>query len=864
MFNLASKIFGSTSSRKLKELQNTIAKINELESNISSLSDKELANKTTEFKNRVSNGEKIDMLLPEAFSVVREAAKRTLNMRHFDAQLMGGIVLHQGMIAEMKTGEGKTLVATLPAYLNALANFKVQIVTVNDYLAKRDSEWMGKIYNFLDLKVGYINSTVEYEERKKAYSADINYVTNNDLGFDYLRDNLKSNTDTLFLKDLKFAIVDEVDSILIDEARTPLAISSASEQSTELYPKISKLTKFLSEEHFEKDEEKRTIFLNDRGLEKIEELLKNDGVIQKGTLQDLDNISINHYVTQSLRAIHLFNKDKEYIVKNGQIVIIDELSGRMMEGRRYGDGLHQALEAKENLNIQKENQTIASTTYQNFFRNYEKLAGMTGTAITEADEFEKIYGLSVIEIPTHLPNIRVDHNDEIYRTKQEKIKAIIKLVKENHSKSQPTLIGTTTVENSEIISQELKRENIKHNVLNAKFHDKEAEIIAQAGMPDAVTISTNMAGRGTDIQLGGNLDMLLSNIENEDKESYNKIILKHKENKKIVKDAGGLYILGTERHESRRVDNQLRGRSGRQGDEGKSKFFLSLEDDLMRIFGSEKLDSVLSTLGIKENEPIQHNLITKALERAQRKVESYNFDMRKQLLKFDDILNEQRKIIYNNRKEILISDDHSLTIKDMIEEIVKDIVQEFIPEKSYIDQWDSENLKKRCLYLFNLNLPIKNWMNEEGIANEEIELRILNEANQKYQSKINQYGIDMMKIAEKRIMLSQIDTDWRDHLQVMDNLKSSVGLRAMGGKDPFNEYKRESFSYFDQMLSSQNEKVIKTLFHIEIIAHNRNDNEDIVKDSIKKPNKNSLYKKIPRNAKCPCGSGKKYKHCHGS
>tara|TARA_Y100000590_G_scaffold204954_2_gene232444 strand:+ start:3156 stop:5750 length:2595 start_codon:yes stop_codon:yes gene_type:complete len=863
MFGIASKIFGSTSSRIIKEFKGTIAKINNLENEISNLRDEDLILKTEDFKSRIKNGEDIDNILPEAFAVVREAAKRTLNMRHFDVQLMGGIVLHKGMIAEMKTGEGKTLAATLVAYLNALKGKGVHIITVNDYLAKRDSEWMGVIYKFLNLSVGYVNSTVDYNERKEAYSSDITYITNNDIGFDYLRDNLKSNPEDVFIKNLDFAIIDEVDSILIDEARTPLVISGTSEQSTDLYPQVNKLVSYLNEDHFDKDEEKRTILLNNSGLEKIEELLKRDGLIKDGTLQDLENITLNHHVIQSLRARHLFKKDKEYVVKDDQIIIIDELSGRMMEGRRYGDGLHQAIEAKENLKIQRENRTIASTTYQNFFRNYNKLAGMTGTAKTEAEEFEKIYDLSVIEIPTNVENIRIDYDDEIYRTKKEKIKAITKLIKQKHEKLQPILIGTTSVESSEIISLEMKKNNIKHNVLNAKLHDKEAAIIAQAGMLGAITISTNMAGRGTDIQLGGNLDLILyeAKEKNKSENELKELKLEHNRNKELIKKNGGLFILGTERHESRRVDNQLRGRSGRQGDEGESKFFLSLDDDLMRIFGSEKLDGILGTLGVKSDEPIQHNLITKALERAQRKVEAHNFDMRRQILKFDDILDQQRKIIYQNRNEILNTDDHSLTIQEMVKEIIDNAVSEFMPEKSYIEQWNPEGLKKRILYIFNLRLPTQTWMKEEGVANDEIKVRILDQVKQSYDQKINQYGLNLIRIAEKKVMLGQLDMDWRDHLEAMDNLKSSVGLRAMGGKDPFNEYKRESFDYFDEMLSNQNEKVIKTLYNIEIFAHKREDN---IKDiNPKKANKDLIQKKIPRNSPCPCGSGKKYKQCHG-
>ena len=641
MLNLVNKLFGSSGSKLSKSYTKTVEIINGLENNLKLLSDSELKKKTKEFREKINNGFSLDKILPEAFAVVREASKRTIQQRHFDVQLIGGIVLHKGMIAEMKTGEGKTLVATLTAYLNSLNNKPVHIITVNDYLAERDSEWMGEIYKFLGLSVGCITSSCPQDQRFEQYKCNVLYATNHEIGFDYLKDNLKNKYEDLFFKDRELAIVDEVDSILIDEARTPLAISSESQNSVELYPKIDSLVKFLKEDDFDLNEESKTVLLTNTGMETIEGLMKNEGLISKGTLQDLENLTLNHHIMQSLRARQLFIKDKDYIINENQIVIIDELTGRAMKGRRFGDGLHQAIEAKENLEIQKENQTIASITYQNFFRGYKKLSGMTGSAKTEAEEFGGIYNLEVIEIPPNVPSIRIDHEDQIYMTKKEKYKAVMQLVKDKHLNNQPILIGTTSVENSEIISSYLNNEKIKHKILNAKFHHKEAEIIAEAGIPGNVTISTNMAGRGTDIRLGGSKD-------------------ENKKLKSIAIEAGGLLIIGTERHESRRIDNQLRGRSGRQGDIGESIFFLSLEDDLMRIFGSKTLESVLSKLGISEGEAITHNLITKSLERAQQKVESHNYDIRKQILKFDDILNDQRKIIYKNRRDILSFDDQQI------------------------------------------------------------------------------------------------------------------------------------------------------------------------------------------------------------
>ena len=840
MLNLVNKLFGSTDKRQLKSYSKTIEIINNFEKNISRLSDRELKEKTNYFKKLIKDGSDLDIILPETFSVVREVSKRTIGLRHFDVQLIGGIVLHQGKIAEMKTGEGKTLVATLAAYLNSLIGDPVHIVTVNDYLAKRDSKWMGEIFKFLDLTVGCVTSKTEYEDRVNQYNRDIVYATNNEIGFDYLRDNLKSNFESLCFKKEGFAIVDEVDSILIDEARTPLVISGQSDNSIEIYPKINSIIKFLKKDDYELDEESRSILLTSKGMELSEKLLLESGLITGGTLQDLDNMSLNHNIVQAMRAHFLFTKDKEYIIKNKSVVIIDELTGRPMEGRRYGEGLHQAIESKEGLVIQKENQTIASITYQNFFRTYKKLSGMTGTAQTEAPELEGIYNLLVVAIPPNVKVNRDDRDDQIYMTKKEKYDAILELVLDRNKKNQPILIGTTSVEKSEILSKLLLKNKINHQVLNAKVNDQEASIISQAGMPGKVTISTNMAGRGTDIKLGG------GEINND----------KYKED--AIK-AGGLLVVGTERHESRRIDNQLRGRSGRQGDIGESVFFLSLEDDLMRIFGSKTLENVLSKLGVKEGEVITHSLITKALERAQQKVESHNYDIRKQILKFDDILNDQRKIIYNNRKEILNTNVQSEIVQDMIDEFVNEIIIESIPPKKYHHEWDHINLQKKINEVFEINLPIESWFNEEGVDEVEIKKRVLDQVDQKYIEKKNKYSEELLAYAEKRVMLFQIDKDWRDHLAAMDSLRSSVNLRAMGGKDPFFEYKKESFEYFNEMLSNQNEKVLQTLFKLELVGQNQQSGK------IKSVNsKNIITKKIGRNDQCPCGSGKKYKSCHGN
>ena len=839
MIGIVNKLFGALGSNSLKKYSNFVEQVNKHENIIKELTDEKLKAKTAFFKDQLNENNNISLILPEIFAVVREVAKRTVKMRHFDVQLIGGKVLHDGKIAEMKTGEGKTLVATLAAYANALDNKSVHIVTVNDYLAKRDSKWMGEIYSFLGLTVGCVTSETEHQLRPSQYECDVVYATNNEISFDYLRDNLKNDYEALCFKKDAFAIVDEVDSILIDEARTPLVISAEASTNISLYPKIDKIVKFLKEEDYEINEESKSILLSSTGIEVAEQLLKNENIISTGTLQDIDNIGLNHNIIQALRAQKIFTRDKDYIIKDKQIVIIDELTGRPMEGRRYGDGLHQAIEAKEGLEIQKENQTIASITYQNFFRSYHKLSGMTGTALTEAKEFEGIYNLEVVDIPPNIQINRIDQNDQIYMTKKEKYEAVINLAKERNKNKQPILIGTTSVENSEIISRLLKKEKIDHKVLNAKNHKMEAEIIQQAGIPSNVTISTNMAGRGTDIKLGN------ENIEL----------------KKEAIDSGGLLVIGTERHESRRIDNQLRGRSGRQGDIGESIFFLSLEDDLMRIFGSKTLENVLSKIGINEGEVITHSMISKSLERAQQKVESHNYDMRKQILKFDDILNDQRQIIYQNRKEILTTKDHSKIIIEMIDDFIDNLILECIPPKKYNSDWDSELLKKQTKEIFGLTLPIEEWFNEEGVDEDEIKKRVYDQVIQKYNEKKFKYSEELLKFAQKRVMLFQIDKDWRDHLAAMDSLRGSVNLRAMGGKDPFYEYKKESFDYFDEMLSNQNEKVLKTFFSIELVSNNTNKIEE-EKNNI--DTRRIISKKVGRNEPCPCGSGKKYKLCHGS
>ena len=844
MFKLISqKIFGTSNERLLKSLYPIVNKINKLEEEYSNLTNEELSLKTLEFKELIKKGKSLDEILPEAFANVREAAKRTLNQRHFDVQLLGGIILHRGMISEMKTGEGKTLVATLPAYLNSLDGGGVHIVTVNDYLAKRDAEWMGNVYKILGLKTGFISNDLDDVQRKNSYNCDITYGTNNEFGFDYLRDNMKFSKEQIVQKDFNFAIIDEVDSILIDEARTPLVISGPAESSSELYQKIDKIISKISPEDYEKDEKSKTITIKDNSLEKIESVLRNNGFLKNGGLYDINNVSIVHHTNQALKANFLFTKDVDYLVQNGKILIVDEFTGRAMEGRRFSDGLHQALEAKENLNVQVENQTLASITYQNYFRLYSKLSGMTGTAKTEAEEFFDIYKLEVIEIPTNKTMTRVDFDDEIYRTKKEKYKAIVDQIKTCNDKNQPVLVGTISIENSEYLSTLLSKENINHNVLNAKQHQKEAQIIKDAGSMGSVTIATNMAGRGTDIQLGG-----FSSEE------------KNKNSKKRIIDSGGLFIIGTERHESRRIDNQLRGRSGRQGDPGASKFYLSLEDDLMRIFGSDKLDSVLQKLGLEDGESIQHPWISKALERAQKKVEGRNFEIRRSLLKFDNVMNEQRKIIYSQRKEIITEESISVLINDMRNDFIEETVNEYVPDVNSFDEKVENSLKSELKKSLNLNLDFKEVKEKENFIIEDLSENIKNRSDIHLSKKRTEYGDEIFNIAEKTLLLQTIDNSWREHLLSLDHLRQGISLRAYGQRDPLNEYQHESFLMFEEMTKSIRSSITRILSHIEIKS---NVNESINERKDEATNNNINLKKIPRNSKCPCGSGKKYKNCCG-
>jgi preprotein translocase subunit SecA len=906
---LAQRLFGSANDRYVKGLQGIVDAVNAAEPEVERLTDEELRARTDRLRWRLNNEEGLDDILVDAFATVREAARRTLGERHFDVQLMGGVVLHRGMIAEMKTGEGKTLVATLAVYLNALSGKGVHVVTVNDYLARRDSEWMGRIYKFLGLTVGCIVPGIEDDERRLAYAADVTYGTNNEFGFDYLRDNMKFSLDQMVQRPFNFAIVDEVDSILVDEARTPLIISGPTEDSSALYMAVDALIPKLGEGDFEKDEKARAVTLTEQGTEHIEKLLAEAELMQGESLYDIVNVSVVHHVNQALRAHKLFARDTDYIVKDNKVVIIDEFTGRMMEGRRYSEGLHQALEAKEKAAIQMENQTLASITFQNYFRLYPKLAGMTGTAMTEAAEFEDIYKLEVVEIPTNVPCIRDDQDDEVYRTADEKFKAITDLIKECQERQQPILVGTVSIEKSEVLAALLKKEKIPHSVLNARYHEQEAAIIAQAGQPGAVTIATNMAGRGTDIQLGGNLEMRLAHelegVADEARRSEieAKIRTEIAAAKEVVRKAGGLLVLATERHESRRIDNQLRGRSGRQGDPGASRFFLSLEDDLMRIFGSERMDGMLQKLGLKEGEAIVHTWINKALEKAQQKVEARNFEIRKNLLKFDDVMNDQRKVVYEQRKEVMQAEDISGTIEDMRHEVVTNMVARAIPEKAYVDQWDVDGLHEEALRILGLDLPIAEWAREEGIADQEIEERLLHEANRKMAEKVANLGPDLMRNAEKQLLLQLLDQIWKDHLLSLDHLRQGVGLRAYGQRDPLQEYKREAFNLFEEMLTRLRETVTGFLLHLQVQseesvaelpqpAQPRHLHEGRVDPAMPEaarpaleaaeadsaepqrpvsrrpatnvdPGDPSTWGKVPRNAPCPCGTGKKYKHCHG-
>jgi preprotein translocase subunit SecA len=859
--NLTSKFFGSSNDRQIKRYNPLVNKINELEDIFIKLSDQELKLKTIDFKEKLSNGETLDNILPEAFATVREAAKRTLSQRHFDVQLIGGLVLHEGKIAEMKTGEGKTLVSTLACYLNALEGKGVHVVTVNDYLAKRDSEWMGQIYNFLGMSVGCILSDKNDDERRIAYKADITYGTNNEFGFDYLRDNMKYSLDEMVQRPFNFAIIDEVDSILIDEARTPLVISGQSEDSSTLYKSIDKFIPLLKQDDFELDEKQRTCNLTDIGINTVEEALRSENMIEDGSLFDIKNVSLLHHINQALRAHKLFQKNTHYMVKDDSVIIIDEFTGRAMEGRRFGEGQHQAIEAKEKITVQPENQTLASVTFQNYFRMYPKLSGMTGTALTEEGEFSEIYNLQVLAVPTNLKVARIDSNDEIYKTNFERDEAVILLIEDCQKNNQPVLVGTVSIEKSEILSKLLKEKNIKHEVLNAKFHEQEAQIIGYAGIPGAVTIATNMAGRGTDIQLGGNLEIrqsneLKSSSPNEGKLNDLKNDIEKKKN--IALQAGGLYVIGTERHESRRIDNQLRGRTGRQGDPGGSKFLLSLQDDLMRIFGSDRLENMLGKLGLEKGEAIVHPWINKAVEKAQGKVEAHNFEIRKQLLKFDDVMNDQRKVIFDQRKEIMRSDDISEMVVDMRYEVIEAVVFKSIPNESYHDQWDGDGLIADVKNYLGLNVPIKKWIKEDGIIEKEIISRLTELSNNFMAERAVKIGVDVFRQAEKTLMLQVLDQSWKDHLLMLDQMRQSIGLRAYAQKDPLNEYKREAFELFEDMLDKLRKTITSVLSNIEIRQENNDENQQINKP-LKIDNG-----KISRNSICPlCDSGKKYKHCCG-
>ncbi|MGH1399059.1 MAG: preprotein translocase subunit SecA [Alphaproteobacteria bacterium] len=906
VLQLATKIFGSSNDRVLKKINKEVEPINALEPTYEAMSDDELRGQTDVFRGRLAAGETEDDLLHEAFAVVREAAKRALGMRPYDVQLIGGIALHQGRISEMKTGEGKTLVAVLPTYLNAISGKGVHVVTVNDYLAERDSEWMGAIHKFLGLTIGCITNNMGEDERRAAYAADVTYGTNNEFGFDYLRDNMKFSLGEMVQRDFNFALIDEVDSILIDEARTPLIISGPSDSDISLYPAVDKIIPKLKPEHYELEEKHKSITLNDEGTEAAEELLREAGLIEDGaTMFDIQNIALVHHVNQALKAHKLFAAEKDYIIQNGRIILIDEFTGRMMDGRRLSEGLHQAIEAKEGVPIQNENQTLASITFQNYFRLYPKLAGMTGTALTEASEFNEIYKLGVVSIPTHTPVARLDHQDQIYKSLADKENAIVALIKDCQERGQPCLVGTVSIDKSEALAARLKKEKIKHEVLNAKQHEREAYIVAQAGRPGAVTIATNMAGRGTDIKLGGNLEMRVEDElgDKPTKKAIAKIEAEIAADKEAVKDAGGLYIIGTERHESRRIDNQLRGRSGRQGDPGASIFFLSVEDDLMRIFAGDRLEALLnnSKIGLEEGEALEHPLISKLLERAQGKVEGMHFEVRKNLLKFDDVMNDQRKVIYEQRREIMEVEDIADVVKDMRHSVIEDSVGATIPSGSYPDQWDVEALDTEVLRLLDLDLPIEDWAKEEGIADDELIERIIDAADRHAAEKAANTGPDLWRRMEKGIVLQMLDQHWKDHLLNLDHLRQGINLRAFGQRDPLNEYKTEAFGMFSEMLDSLNDTITATLSRVEIsiepdrrgiIMPGDHEEQKMVEtrqdpalmgtgqadreaaaekgNTVQYPSKQAFDKnnpetwgKVARNAACPCGSGKKYKHCHG-
>ncbi|TGS11614.1 preprotein translocase subunit SecA [Mesorhizobium sp. M2E.F.Ca.ET.209.01.1.1] len=902
---LARKVFGSSNDRRVKSTRPRVEAINAMENEMRALSDAELAGRTQKFRQDIANGASLDDLLVPAFATVREAARRVLGMRPFDVQLIGGMVLHNGGIAEMRTGEGKTLVATLPVYLNALAGKGVHVVTVNDYLAKRDAEWMGRVYKFLGLTVGIIVHGLSDDERREAYACDVTYATNNELGFDYLRDNMKYERSQMVQRGHSYAIVDEVDSILVDEARTPLIISGPLEDRSEMYNTIDAFMLKLGPADYEVDEKQKTTIFTEEGTEKLENMLTAAGLLKGESLYDVENVAIVHHVNNALKAHLLFQKDRDYIVRNGEIVIIDEFTGRMMPGRRYSEGLHQALEAKEHVQIQPENQTLASVTFQNYFRLYKKLAGMTGTALTEAEEFANIYNLEVTEIPTNLPVARKDEDDEVYRTVDEKYKAIVKEIKDARERGQPILVGTTSIEKSEQLAERLRKEGIKDfEVLNARHHEREASIVAQAGKPGAITIATNMAGRGTDIKLGGNAEMRIAEELGDmpagpEREAREKAIIDDVERlKEKALAAGGLYVLATERHESRRIDNQLRGRSGRQGDPGRSKFFLSLQDDLMRIFGSERMDGMLQKLGLKEDEAIIHPWINKALEKAQKKVEARNFDIRKNLLKYDDVSNDQRKVVFEQRIELMDGEGLSETITEMREGVIDEIVAKNIPENAYAEQWNVAGLKEEVAQYLNLDLPIEEWVKEEGIAEDDIRERIAAAADAAAKERADRFGPDVMNYVERSVVLQTLDHLWREHIVNLDHLRSVVGFRGYAQRDPLQEYKSEAFELFQGMLGNLRQAVTAQLMRVELVRQAadapppetpemfgshidgstgeddfqggetallmRQDTTAVVAPENRDPKNPATWGKIGRNEACPCGSGKKYKHCHGA
>ncbi len=894
---LAKKVFGTPNDRKIKACWPLVNQINALEPEFKALSDEQIIQKTQEFKDRLEKGETLDQLLPEAFANAREAAFRTLGLRPFDVQLMGGIFLHQGNIAEMKTGEGKTLMATLPVYLNALTGRGVHVVTVNDYLAQRDAEWMGQVYAALGMTTGVIVPGQSDEEKRAAYAADVSYATNNELGFDYLRDNMRSELSEMTQRDHYFAIVDEVDSILIDEARTPLIISGPSDDRSDLYITIDKIIPDIKPEHYTLDEKTRNVTYTDEGNDFLEQRLRDAGILDdNATLYDPESTSLVHHVTQALRAHVLYKRDKDYIVRNNEVMLIDEFTGRMMAGRRLSEGLHQAIEAKEGVPIQPENVTLASVTFQNYFRLYEKLAGMTGTAQTEAEEFMEIYKLGVVEVPTNKPIARIDDHDAVYRTAREKYEAIVNAIKEATEKGQPILVGTTSIEKSEQLSDMLTKEGIKHNVLNARHHEEEAKIVADAGTFGAVTIATNMAGRGTDIQLGGNVDMkvmeaLAADPDADPLEIRARVEAEHAEEKQKVIDAGGLYVLATERHESRRIDNQLRGRSGRQGDPGRSSFFLSLEDDLMRIFGSERLDKVLSRLGMNEGEAIIHPWVNKSLEKAQAKVEGRNFDIRKHLLKYDDVMNDQRKAIFGQRREIMESDDLSDVIEDMRHQVIDDLVEVHMPPKTYADQWDMEGLHTDVQRYLGIDVPVADWAEEEGVDDEVVRERLYKAADEFMAQKAVAFGPENMRMIEKTVLLQTIDSKWREHLVTLEHLRSVVGFRGYAQRDPLNEYKSEAFTLFENLLNTLRNEVTEQLSQVRPLTEEEQremmaqvlqqqqmeaptlvaadePGQNAAPDGAALPgfdeNDPSTWGDPGRNSRCPCGSGKKFKHCHGA